>query len=166
MHRIWPTTLSLAIMAIMAACGPSATPPPRSGSTTGAAIGTARRAAPTKCPEVELTPKLRRQKKLTRRIRQLVCGLQACYEAARSNSKATGKASGAGKASLDLKDFDRRVTLTVTIDQGGRVEAVRLSALDVPASLTSCIRSKAIRWDFDLRDDSVTYGPFKIRFAP
>lgn len=145
MHHIWPTTL---LIALIAACGPSATLPPRRGATA------VRRAAPTKCPELELSPKLRQHKKLTRRIRKMVCGLQTCYDAARVKGKG------------DLKDFDRHVRLSVTIDPGGRVEAVRLSALDVPASLTRCIRSKVMRWDFDIRDDTFTYGPFKIRFAP
>ena len=57
------------------------------------------------------------------------------------------------------------IRLSVTIDRGGRIEAIRLAARKVPESLTKCVRSKVLRWDFDIRDDPYTYGPFKIKFA-
>lgn len=132
---LWPTTL---LIACVSACGPSATPPPR------------RAAASTRCPTLGLTPKLRRQKRLTRRIRKMVCKLQACYTAAQK----------------ETKDPGGTMRLSVTIDTGGRIEAIRLSAREVTHTLTKCVRSKILRWDFDIRDDPYTYGPFKIRFAP
>lgn len=145
MRRFLPITL---LLTLIATCGPSATPPPKRGAA--AARRAARRAAPKKCPTLELSPKLRRHKKITRRIRKEVCGLQACYDAAQG----------------DVKDLGDTVRLSVTIDPEGRVEAVRLSAREVTASLTRCVRSKVMAWDFDIRDAPFTYGPFKIRFAP
>jgi hypothetical protein len=142
LRRVLPITLTLMILA--AACGPGGTPPPRRGSTA------ARRAAPARCPTLELSPKLRRQKKLTRRIRNQVCALQECYDAAK----------GA------LKEPGGTVRLSVTIDTGGRIEAIRLSSRKLPPSLTGCVRAKVLRWDFDIRDDSFTYGPFTVKFAP
>jgi len=127
----------------MTACGPGATPPPRRGTT-------ARRAKSNKCPTLKLSPKLRQQKKLTRIIRKQVCALQACFEAAQR----------------EAKDPGGTIQLSVTIDTGGRVEGIRLSTNDVTRTLTYCVRSKILRWDFDIRDNPVTYGPFKIRFAP
>lgn len=127
---------------LIAACGPKITSPTSRGSTT------ARRTAPTKCPALDLSPKLRRQKTLTRRIRKMVCGLGACYAAAQE----------------EVKDVGGTMRLSVTIDRGGRVEAIALSAREVPASMTACIRAKILRWDFDIRDEPFTYGPFKIRF--
>ena len=140
MHRILPTTL---FVAFITACGPSATPPPRRGTASG---GT----ASTRCATLVLSPKLRRHTKLTRRIRKEVCKLQTCYTAAQKETKDPGST----------------MRLSVTIDSGGRVEAIRLTAREVTRTLTQCVRSKILRWDFDIRDASITYGPFKIRFAP
>ncbi len=149
MRRFLPLTFTLtltltAFVPLITACGPKTTSSSK-GDTTAA-----RRAGPTKCPTLTLSPKLRRQKTLTRRIRKMACRLQACYDAAPdgvNNTKAT-------------------VQLSVTIDQGGRIEAIRLKVRDLPGSVTACIRSKVWRWDFDIRDDPYTYGPFKVLFSP
>ncbi len=142
LHHALATILSMSLITF-AACGPSA-------SSSSSRRTAARPAAPKKCPKLTLSKKLLKQKTLTRRIRKLVCGLQSCFEDAQSVTKDPGA----------------YMRLSVTIDRGGRIEGIRLAAKKVPASLTKCVRSKVLRWDFDIRDDSFTYGPFKIKFAP
>jgi hypothetical protein len=153
LRHIVPTTRTLALsltvaltllLPVMAACGPKTPSGPNGGTTA------ARRTGPAKCPALDLSKKLRRQKTLTRRIRKMVCTLQPCFDAAEGR----------------VKKADSTIRLSVTIDRGGRIEAIRLSVRSVPASLTACVRAKVWRWDFDIRDDPYTYGPFKIRFAP
>lgn len=153
MHRTLYCVLSLGLMTALGcftACGPSASSSSGGKGTTTTTATAAPDTGPKKCPKLELPRKLLKHKTLTRRIRKLACGLQACFDA----------------ASAEVKKRKGYIKLSVTIDRGGRIEAIRLTSRRLPESVTSCVRSKALRWDFDIRDDSFTYGPIKIHFAP